>query len=140
MNGTSGMRPKMAHASFQPRGMSGRVARSSHIKTTARGWRKQTRSSKSFFIALNLPRPMRAAGLPRSLTSAHQRESFCVKLLAGASSVVCPCIAVMGWSRQRVIGLVRRRAGLPMMCAEITVCLNAAEGSPRPPACSARCG
>ncbi len=27
---------------------------------------------------------------------AHQRESFCVKPLAGASSVVCPCIAVMG--------------------------------------------
>jgi len=59
-NGTSGMRPKMAHASFQPRARSGRVARSSYIKTTARGWRKQTRSSRSFFIALNLPRPMRA--------------------------------------------------------------------------------
>jgi hypothetical protein len=28
--------------------------------------------------------------------SSHQRESFCVKLLAGASSVVLPCIAVMG--------------------------------------------
>jgi hypothetical protein len=69
--------------------------------------------------------------------SAHQRESFCVKRLAGASSVVCPCIAVWGWSQQRVIGLRRRRTGLPMMCAEITVCLNAAEGSPRPPACSA---
>ncbi len=72
MNGTSGMRPKMAHASFQPRAMSGRVARSSHIKTTARGCRKQTRSSKSFFIALNLPRPMCAwPTCPRSLTSAH---------------------------------------------------------------------
>jgi hypothetical protein len=29
--------------------------------------------------------------------------------LVGASSVVCPCIAEWGWSRQRVIGLVRRR-------------------------------
>ena len=57
---------------------------------------------------------------------AHQRESFCVKLLVGASSVVCPCIAEWGWSRQRVIGLVRRRAGLPMMCVEISVCLYAA--------------
>ena len=28
--------------------------------------------------------------------SAHQRKSFCVKGLVGASSVVCPCIAVMG--------------------------------------------
>jgi hypothetical protein len=64
----------------------------------------------------------------------HQRESFCVKLGVGASSVVGPCIAEWGWSRQRVIGLVRRRAGLPMMCVEITWCLNAAEGWPRPPA------
>lgn len=28
--------------------------------------------------------------------SAHQRKAFWVKGLAGASSVVCPCIAVMG--------------------------------------------
>jgi hypothetical protein len=35
----------------------------------------------------------------------HQRESCCVKGLVGASSVVCPCIAEWGWSRQRVIGL-----------------------------------
>ncbi|MEP6667233.1 MAG: hypothetical protein ABJA81_12365, partial [Nocardioidaceae bacterium] len=35
------------------------------------------------------------------------------------------------------IGLVRRRAGLPMMSVEITGCLNAAWGSPRPPACAA---
>jgi hypothetical protein len=66
--------------------------------------------------------------------SAHQREAFCVKRWVGASSVVGPCIAEWGWSRQRVIGLVRRRAGLPMMCVEISVCLYAAEGSPRPPA------
>jgi hypothetical protein len=26
----------------------------------------------------------------------YQRKWFCVKLLVGASSVVCPCIAVMG--------------------------------------------
>jgi hypothetical protein len=68
-------------------------------------------------------------------TSAHQRESFCVKLRGRVPwSVVCPCIAEWGWSRQRVIGLVRRRAGLPMMVVEITVCLDAAEGSPRPSA------
>jgi hypothetical protein len=36
----------------------------------------------------------------------HQRKSFCVKGLVGASSVVCPCIAEWGWSQQRVIGLV----------------------------------
>jgi hypothetical protein len=52
-------------------------------------------------------------------TSGHQRESFCVKRLAGASSVVCPCIAVWGWSLQRVIGLRRRRTGLPMMTGEV---------------------
>jgi hypothetical protein len=55
-----------------------------------------------------------------SRPTSHQRESFCVKLPAGARSVVCPCIAVMGWSQQRVIGLVRPRTGLPMMSAEIT--------------------
>jgi hypothetical protein len=63
-------------------------------------------------------------------TPAHQRKSFRVKSLVGASAVVCPCIAVMGWFQQRVIGLVRRRAGLPMTCVEITMCLNAVEGSP----------
>jgi hypothetical protein len=67
-------------------------------------------------------------------TIAHQREAFCVKRRVGASPVVGPCIAEWGWSRQRVIGLVRRWAGLPMMCVEISVCLYAAEGSPRPPA------
>jgi hypothetical protein len=35
--------------------MSVRVARSSHIRTTAMGWRKQTSSSKSFFMVSNLP-------------------------------------------------------------------------------------
>src|SRR5215468_10891407 len=54
-----------------------------------------------------------------STTSGHQREMVCVKRLAGASSVVCPCIAVWGWSLQRVIGLRRRRAGLPMMTGEV---------------------
>ncbi|MDT4903727.1 MAG: hypothetical protein QOH52_1743 [Pseudonocardiales bacterium] len=68
-----------------------------------------------------------AATAPRvDPTFAHQRESFCVKRLVGALSVVCPCIAEWGWSRQRVIGLVRRRAGLPMMSVEISVCLYAA--------------
>jgi len=54
-NGTNGMRPKIAHASFEPRAMSVRVARSSHIRTTAMGWRKQTSSSRSFFMVSNLP-------------------------------------------------------------------------------------
>jgi hypothetical protein len=58
--------------------------------------------------------------------SGHQHESFCVKLWFGASFVVWPCIAEWGWSRQRVIGLVRRRAGLPMMSGEISVRLHAA--------------
>jgi hypothetical protein len=67
--------------------------------------------------------------MPRSVplrAHAHQRELFCVKGLVGALPVVCPCIAEWGWSRQRVIGLVRRRAGLPMMSVEISVCLYAA--------------
>src|SRR5713101_9673021 len=51
MNGTSGMMPKMAHASFGPRAMSLRDARSIHMRTTAMGWKKQRRSSRSFFIA-----------------------------------------------------------------------------------------
>src|ERR1022692_3542380 len=55
MNGTSGIRPKMAQASFAPVAMSRRVARSIHMRTTARGWMKQTMSSRSFFIFLNLP-------------------------------------------------------------------------------------
>ena len=71
----------------------------------------------------------------RCEASAHQRKSFCVKGLVGASSVVCPCIAVTGMiPQQRVIGLSRRRAGLPMMSGEISGCLYAAQGSPRPPA------
>jgi hypothetical protein len=50
-NGTSGMRPKIPHASFPPGFKSGRsVARSIHIRTTARGCRKQTRISRSFFM------------------------------------------------------------------------------------------
>ena len=40
---------------------------------------------------------------------------------SGASPVAGPCIAEWGWSRQRMIGLVRRRAGLPMMCVEIAM-------------------
>src|SRR6266536_1318923 len=55
MNGTSGMRPKMAQASLAPRPMSVRVSRSIHMRTTASGCRKQTRSSRSFFICPNLP-------------------------------------------------------------------------------------
>jgi hypothetical protein len=72
--------------------MSGRVARSSHIKTTARGWRKQTRSSKSFFIALNLPRPMCALpACPRSLTSAHAAECGSGISLGGRELLTVQC-------------------------------------------------
>jgi len=49
--GTSGMRPKIPHASFPPSLKSGRsVTRSIHMRTTATGCRKQTRISNSFFI------------------------------------------------------------------------------------------
>ena len=41
--------------------------------------------------------------------------------MVGALAVVGPCIAEWGWSRQRVIGLLRRRAGLPLMSVEITL-------------------
>src|SRR5229473_6006180 len=65
MNGTSGMIPKMAHASFGPRAMSLRYARSIHMRTTAMGWKKHRRSSRSFFIAPNLPggKPGRRPGI-----------------------------------------------------------------------------
>jgi hypothetical protein len=36
------------------------------------------------------------ARMDLSEATGHQRKSFCVKGLVGASSVVCPCIAVMG--------------------------------------------
>ena len=67
--------------------------------------------------------------------SGHQRESFCVKRLAGASSVVCPCIAVTGLvpaARDRVeetTGGAAHDDRRGKRCV-----LNAAEGSPRPPA------
>src|ERR1019366_4672580 len=64
MNGTSGMRLKMAQASFGPVASSRRVARAIHTRTTARGWMKQTMSSRSFFIFLNLPIPMPRADRP----------------------------------------------------------------------------
>ena len=32
----------------------------------------------------------------RHTVTGHQRKSVCVKVLVGASTVVCPCIAVMG--------------------------------------------
>src|SRR5215471_14634510 len=71
---------------------------------------------------------------PRLERSAHQRESVCVKLLAGASSVVCPCIAVTGLvpaARDRV---EETTGGAAHDVRRDHVCLNAAEGSPRPPA------
>jgi hypothetical protein len=56
-------------------------------------------------------------GWKRTLISVSR---FVSSFWPGCSSVVCPCIAVWGLSQQRVIGLRRRRAGLPMMSAEIT--------------------
>src|SRR5690349_24488941 len=51
MNGTSGISPKSPQAAFPPPDRSGRsVSRSIHIRTTAIGCRKQTSSSRTFFI------------------------------------------------------------------------------------------
>jgi hypothetical protein len=50
-----------------------------------------------------------AAVCPHSFSTTHQREASWVRLRAGASSVVGPAYE-WGWLRQRVIGLVRRRA------------------------------
>src|SRR3984885_430460 len=55
MNGTSGMRPKIAQATFGPVRIWDRVARSIHMSTTAIGCRKHTSSSNSFFIRPDLP-------------------------------------------------------------------------------------
>jgi GTP-binding protein len=78
-----------------------------------------------------------AFSLARHIAS-NQRTHISVSRLGqawvGASSVVCPCIAEWGWSRQRVIGLVRRRAGLPVMSGEVSVRLDAAQSSPGPSA------
>ena len=49
-NGTSGMRLNRAHASFAPPPISRRVAKSTQMRITATGWRRQTRSSRTFFI------------------------------------------------------------------------------------------
>src|SRR5579864_7771327 len=67
MNGTSGMRPKMAHATFAPAPMSDRVARSIHMSTTATGWKRQTISSRSFFT------PPESTRRPRGYSSEGDR-------------------------------------------------------------------
>jgi hypothetical protein len=59
---------------------------------------------------------------------AHQRETVCVKSLAGASSV--PAQRLWGLALQRVIGVRRRRAELPTMGVEISVVSQCREGSP----------
>jgi hypothetical protein len=65
----------------------------------------------------------------------YQRKAVCVKRLAGAWHVVCPCIAVMGLVPAACNRVGRRRAGLPMMRGEVAVgFLNAAWGLPRPSA------
>ena len=54
--------------------------------------------------------------------SARQRKAVCVKRLVGAACVVCPCSSSgSGCARQRVIGLRRRRTGLPAMSDEVLV-------------------
>jgi len=53
-------------------------------------------------VSCDVPPPMTRAActLGRGETPGYQRKSFCVKRLVGASSVVCPCIAVMGGGPQ----------------------------------------
>src|SRR5215467_4669754 len=50
MNGTSGISTNMAQATFAPWDMSVRDSRSIQMRTTARGWMKQRRSSMTFFM------------------------------------------------------------------------------------------
>src|SRR5215472_4875698 len=64
MNGTSGIRPKAAHATFAPALMSVLVARSIHMRMTASGWNRQTISSRSFFTSPESTR--RPTGQPRA--------------------------------------------------------------------------
>src|SRR5689334_11630565 len=51
MNGTSGISTNMAQATFAPLDMSVRDSRSIQMRMTARGWRKQRRSSMTFFMS-----------------------------------------------------------------------------------------
>jgi hypothetical protein len=74
----------------------------------------------------------------RRHTSSHQRKSVCVKGLVGASSVVCPCIAVMGLGPTACNRVVETTGGAAHDVRRDHVCLNAAEGSPRPPAWAGR--
>jgi hypothetical protein len=55
------------------------------------------------------------------MACSHQRKAFVVKRLVGASSVVCPRIAVMGLVPAACNRVVQRRAGLPMMSVEVIV-------------------
>src|SRR5215831_2729351 len=65
MKGTSGMRTRMAHATFAPLEISVRDSRSIQMRTTAKGWRKQRSSSTSFFMVLNLGHAQPGFALPR---------------------------------------------------------------------------
>jgi hypothetical protein len=66
-------------------------------------------------------------------SSAHQRKSVCVKGLVGAASVVCPCIAVMGLMPTARNRVAETTGGAAHDERRDHGCLNAAEGSPRPP-------
>src|SRR5947208_3091012 len=65
MNGTSGMKARMAHATFAPPEGPERVARSIHIKTTAIGCRMmQTSTSRSFFTVVTYRACRGSTGAP----------------------------------------------------------------------------
>src|SRR5689334_5083551 len=65
MKGTSGMRTRMAHASFAPPEISVRDSKSIQMRTTAKGWRKQRSSSTTFFMVPNLGHALSGFVLPR---------------------------------------------------------------------------
>src|ERR1035438_6896316 len=95
MNGTSGIRLKMAQASFGPVPMSRRGARSIQMRTTARGWIRQTTSSRSFFISRMYPPEVGSwsAGTGQALVEAVAVGPF-QQGVEGISVVVDACVQV----------------------------------------------
>src|SRR5215475_2593629 len=75
MKGTSGIRPKSPQAAFPPLDRSGRsVSRSIHIRTTAIGCRKQTRSSRTFFIIVRTYRAGMHSGVAKAEDSGAEDQ------------------------------------------------------------------
>src|SRR5215469_11448848 len=97
MKGTSGMRTRMAHASFAPLEISVRDSRSIQMRTTAKGWRKQRSNSTSFFMIPNL---------------GHARPGFAAprRRLAGAGWNPGP-VTTTGWRRTPRTAPARHVAG-----------------------------